>query len=187
MCLRIVLSSGSVCNVQKSKQSARKRMHSNALPHAHFASTSHRVQTGSHGVKLVRDVRYGDTDRNLLDIYTPRYEQHWWQRRRRKGEAPTRSNLEAAPAPVVLSVHGGVWTSGERWHYTLLARSLAEEGAVVCVMAYSAYPVATVDTMVRTQYFIQQRQTPCSLITDALIMLASAFTQQGKILTACQQ
>jgi acetyl esterase/lipase len=76
------------------------------------------------------------------------------RRRGRDGAAIARGDSAAAErghggAPVVIFAHGGVWATGERWHFTRLANSLAEAGAVVCVIAYSLYPAVSADCMVR--------------------------------------
>lgn len=52
-------------------------------------------------------------------------------------------------APVVVFVHGGVWSSGEAWQYAPLAAALADCGVVTAVATYSLYPTSLVDGMVR--------------------------------------
>lgn len=47
------------------------------------------------GIAVERDVKYGPAERNLLDIFTP-------------------ASADSAPRPVLLFVHGGGFTAGER-------------------------------------------------------------------------
>lgn len=66
--------------------------------------------------------------------------------------ASNRSQLKESSsnrgAPVLLFVHGGVWATGERWHYAPMATRLAQAGVVACVMSYSLYPKAMASDMV---------------------------------------
>lgn len=51
--------------------------------------------------------------------------------------------------PMALFVHGGAWSSGERWQYAPLATRLADESVVVGVASYPQFPDAKlVDEMV---------------------------------------
>ena len=59
------------------------------------------------------------------------------------------SNVPRPLSPVVVYVHGGVWATGSKWHYTTMATRLCQAGCVVCVVEYSLYPAATADCMVR--------------------------------------
>ena len=42
--------------------------------------------------------------------------------------------------PVVLFVHGGVWSSGDKWQFSPLGSFLAEEGVVAVLVQYTLYP-----------------------------------------------
>ena len=118
--------------------------------------------SGGNSVRLHEGVPYGHAPRNLLDIYTP--PNHHRNKESHCNSLGTSQSLasvaraqdqgvgEQSGVPVVLYVHGGVWASGERWHYSKLANHLAQQGLVVCVMAYTLYPDAPVDTMVRSWY-----------------------------------
>lgn len=92
-------------------------------------------------MQLHSGVKYGSGARNLVDVYRP-------TSRFCSGASVTKAD-SAGGLPAVLFVHGGVWASGERWHYTRMAHELAKQGLVVCVMAYTLYPAARVDAMVR--------------------------------------
>eukprot|EP00897_Mesotaenium_endlicherianum_P004223 jgi/Mesen1/3829/ME000207S02843 len=43
-------------------------------------------------------------------------------------------------SPVALFVHGGVWSSGDKWQYSPLGKRVAEEGVVAVLIHYSLYP-----------------------------------------------
>lgn len=108
-------------------------------------------------VSLTAEVKYGPSRRNVMDVYSPCATT---APRGPKVISSIHSNssrevaagnepVPASLAPVVLFVHGGVWASGSKWHYALMAARLAQAGCVVCVMEYSLYPQANVDCMVR--------------------------------------
>lgn len=111
-------------------------------------------------IQLQPDVRYGPASRNTMDIYTPprlasaapmplwptKAERADWQSRYAQAVEGT---VPRAPAPVVVFVHGGVWATGSKWHYTTMATRLCQAGCVVCVLEYSLYPTASADCMVR--------------------------------------
>ena len=50
-------------------------------------------------------------------------------------------------SPVALFVHGGVWSTGETWHYAPMAVRLAQAGIVTAVMSYTLYPEALAPDM----------------------------------------
>lgn len=84
-------------------------------------------------VSIVHNKKYGSAStRNVMDIYVP-----------------AGCNLEHHNHPVVLFVHGGVWATGSKWHYSPLATRLAEEGIVTCVMEYSLFPSCETSAMVK--------------------------------------
>ena len=68
-----------------------------------------------------------DAERHLLDIYSPR-----------KG-APN-----AAGYPVVLFIHGGNWTSGNKNLYSFVGRRLAKQGVVAVIISYRLAPLVQV-------------------------------------------
>jgi acetyl esterase/lipase len=76
-----------------------------------------------------KHLRYGRSPRAFLDVHCPA------------------TADAAAPAPVVLFVYGGGWSSGSRWMYTLVAGRLAALGHVVVVIDYTLYPAGYVDHM----------------------------------------
>ena len=64
-----------------------------------------------------------DKERHILDVYSP------------KKAAPN-----AAGYPVVLFIHGGSWTSGNKNIYTFVGRRLAKQGVVAVVINYRLAP-----------------------------------------------
>lgn len=111
-------------------------------------------------IQLRPDVRYGPAPRNTMDIYSPPKlvrgtpgplwpnsgdADDWQPQHAYAADAP----VPRALAPVVLFVHGGVWATGSKWHYTPMAARLCQAGCVVCVLEYSLYPAAAADCMVR--------------------------------------
>jgi len=70
--------------------------------------------------KIARDVPYGPSARQRLDIYAPRKAQ--------------------GPLPVVFFIYGGSWMDGSRIHYDFVGRALAALGYVTVVADYRVLP-----------------------------------------------
>ena len=70
--------------------------------------------------EAVRDVRYGEGPRRLLDIY---------------GAAGTE-----AEKPVIFFVYGGSWSSGSKENYSFAGRALASRGYVTVIADYRLVP-----------------------------------------------
>ena len=51
-------------------------------------------------------------------------------------------------APVVLMIHGGAWSSGDKWHLHDHARELAQEGYVAITINYRLAPLHKIDKQV---------------------------------------
>ena len=64
-----------------------------------------------------------DKERHLLDVYTP-----------------NKAASGAAGYPVVLFVHGGSWTSGNKNFYSFIGRRLAKQGVVAVIINYRLAP-----------------------------------------------
>jgi acetyl esterase/lipase len=75
------------------------------------------------GVECLRDIPYGGAGkRNLLDVYRP-------------------ASFPASPAPVLLQVHGGGWTIGDKTQQALpLMNHLAQRGWVCVAINYRLSP-----------------------------------------------
>ncbi|MFC4453242.1 alpha/beta hydrolase [Deinococcus sonorensis] len=71
------------------------------------------------GLTVTRDLHYGPDARNVLDLYAPQ---------------------KASGLPVVLFIHGGSWTSGDKNEYKFVGDSLARGGYLVAVMSYRLAP-----------------------------------------------
>ena len=54
------------------------------------------------------------------------------------------------PAPVLLFVHGGVWTLGNRSQYRALGQRLALEGVVGVIVGYQTWPAANASAQARS-------------------------------------
>jgi acetyl esterase/lipase len=77
--------------------------------------------TPDSGYRLSAGLRYGESERQALDVYRP--------------ERP-----RATPAPVVVFFYGGYWSSGDRGEYRFVGQLLASEGFVVVIPDYRLYP-----------------------------------------------
>ena len=123
------------------------------------------------GVSIVRDVRYADAPRAVMDVYLPAgvaledaVPSAAASPAPRRAERNRPSNAAAAAAaaspsnsnpdetasdglPVALFVHGGVWAVGEKWQFAPMASRLAEEGVVACVATYTLFPDALAPRM----------------------------------------
>ncbi len=89
----------------------------------HFAAleTFNLLVPKDQGSKLFKsDVAYGPAPRNTLDIYAPRIGQGPW--------------------PVVVFVHGGSWSSGNKNPYEFAGRALSAQGFLTLVINYRLHP-----------------------------------------------
>ncbi|WP_045234239.1 alpha/beta hydrolase [Deinococcus pimensis] len=73
----------------------------------------------TNGLAVTQDVRYGPETRQVLDVYAPG---------------------NAKDAPVVMFVHGGSWTGGDKSDYRFVGESFARAGYVTVVMNYRLAP-----------------------------------------------
>ncbi|EFN56733.1 hypothetical protein CHLNCDRAFT_144155 [Chlorella variabilis] len=136
--------------------------------HRSLPDARQRQRAGS-TVAILRDVRYGQRPRNVMDIYLPPNVEFSGSLQQEQAQQPgqngspcrsgsTGSNGAAAGngegpeaacaaegAPMVLFCHGGVWAAGSKWHYAPLATRLAQAGVIT---AYTLYPEARVPQMV---------------------------------------
>jgi acetyl esterase/lipase len=91
------------------------------------------------GYSIHRDLAYGPTPRQKLDIYVP--------------------DALKGPAPVILFFYGGNWQSGSKNDYLAFGEAFASEGFVVAVADYRLYPAvkfpAFVEDGARAFRFIQ--------------------------------
>ncbi len=72
------------------------------------------------GVRIARDVAYGELPRQKLDIYRPK--------------------TAGAATPVVIYFYGGSWRTGRKAIYPFVAATMARAGAIVVVPNYRVYP-----------------------------------------------
>jgi acetyl esterase/lipase len=80
------------------------------------------------GYEIHRDVRYGEKNANVMDIYLPR-------------EAQKRENNG-----VILFIHGGSWSGGDKADETIRCRMLASQGYIVANVNYTLWSEETADT-----------------------------------------
>ena len=72
------------------------------------------------GYHVVRDLAYGDSERQKLDIYVP--------------DGLTK------PAPVIVFFYGGSWQMGSKDMYRFLGQAFASKGYITVVADYRLYP-----------------------------------------------
>lgn len=77
---------------------------------------------------LFRDVRYGEKEVNAMDIYIPREAQ------KREGNG------------VILFIHGGSWSGGDKADETIRCRMLASQWYIVANVNYTLWSEETSDT-----------------------------------------
>ncbi len=76
--------------------------------------------TPSKGYAVTKDIGFGPSERQKLDVYTPRGSQN--------------------PAAVVIFFYGGRWTSGSKDDYKFVAQALTSRGFIVVLPNYRLYP-----------------------------------------------
>lgn len=69
---------------------------------------------------VANDLAYGENPRHRLDIYAP--------------------TGREGPLPVIVWIHGGSWSSGDKDGYTFVGRALAAQGFIVVVPNYRLVP-----------------------------------------------
>ncbi len=80
------------------------------------------------GYEIHRDVSYGENNANMMDIYLPR------QAHKRESNG------------VILFIHGGSWSGGDKAEETVRCRMLASKGYLVANVNYTLWSEETVDT-----------------------------------------
>ncbi len=83
---------------------------------------------------VAKDIAYGDRPRQRLDVYWPPH--------------PIGALRRGERLPVLLFVHGGSWTWGDKILYPLVGARFTAQGFVVVVINYTLYPEATFPTFV---------------------------------------
>ncbi len=71
------------------------------------------------GLNVIQNLHYGPDPRNVLDLYQPQ---------------------KASRAPMLLFIHGGSWTNGDKNEYKFVGESFARAGYVTAVMSYRLAP-----------------------------------------------
>ena len=78
------------------------------------------------GTTVVRDVAYGDGERQVMDLYVPD---------------------RAGPHPVLMFVHGGSWRDGDKDAYAFAGKRFAAEGFLTAVPSYTVLPEGTYEVV----------------------------------------
>jgi arylformamidase len=92
---------------------------------AEFAERSRQLSAKS---RLKADIRYGQRDREVLDIILP--------------------DTVKAGAPLHVFVHGGYWRSGEKENYRFVATPVLEAGGIAAIVEYDLMPGQRLDVLV---------------------------------------
>ncbi|MBO5359273.1 MAG: alpha/beta hydrolase [Clostridia bacterium] len=71
--------------------------------------------------ELIKDIRYGEAERNVMDIYVPD------------------SAYENDHNGIILYIHGGSWTGGNKEDMASKARRFAQKGYITASMNYTLY------------------------------------------------
>jgi len=78
------------------------------------------VPKDADSTQIQRNLAYGPSPRNLLDVYAP--------------------TTIPGPWPVVVFVHGGSWQSGSKEPYAFAGRALAAQGFLTLLISYRLHP-----------------------------------------------
>ena len=93
-----------------------------------------------------KDILYSSTGRSL-DVYPP--SPAATPVTMTPAAASTPDTVTMTPAPVVVFIYGGAWSSGDKETYTLLGKTLAEAGLMVVIPNYTLYPRGKIPTMLQ--------------------------------------
>lgn len=129
------------------------------------------------GYQLQTDLVYGPHQRHRLDMY--------WTEQPRAGQ------------PLLVFVHGGAWSEGDKSDYTFLGESFAKEGFNVAVINYRLapeyiFPSSVNDLVLALNFLDQQAQIATQHIVllghsaGAFNVMSALYTAQNEAL-ACQQ
>lgn len=90
--------------------------------------------------KVLKDIRYGLRNREVLDIILP--------------DRPARG------APIHVFIHGGYWRSGEKENYRFLAAPVLAVGGITAIVEYDLMPDQRLDVLIdqvrRSVYWIEK-------------------------------
>jgi len=123
------------------------------------------------GARLEPDLPYGDDDRQRLDVYHPR---------------------EATSAPLVLMVHGGGWSRGDKAHWRVVRNKVWHWVSKGCIfvstnhrLAPAADPLAQAEDIAMALAFVQSRLRAWGGDAARLVVMGhSAGAHLAALLTA---
>ena len=120
-----------------------------------LASLSLNKFTPRQTFELQQDIAYGDQARHRLDLY--------------------RSLNPREGRPLIVFVHGGTWSRGDKRDYLFLGESFAKEGFDVAIINYRLAPVhifpSYIDDLVLALNYLQKEQQKLAISTENLVLM----------------
>ncbi|MEB3753735.1 alpha/beta hydrolase [Acinetobacter sp. MD2(2019)] len=120
-----------------------------------LASRSLNRLTPKHSFHLLENIAYGDQPRQQLDLYTS-----------------SRKNTQQS---LIVFVHGGTWSHGDKQDYLFLAESFTQEGFDVAIVNYQLAPEhifpSYVNDLVLALNYLDQHQHQLKISTDNLVLM----------------
>lgn len=120
-----------------------------------FASQQLNLRTATTGFSLVEDIDYGEDARQCLDLYY--------------------SDQPRSNEPLIVFVHGGTWSRGDKSDYLFLAESFTQSGFHVAIINYRLAPThqfpAFVDDLVLALNHLSHHQQELKLSMQHVILM----------------
>ncbi|MEB3767925.1 alpha/beta hydrolase [Acinetobacter sp. MD2] len=120
-----------------------------------LASRSLNRLTSRQYFELTENIAYGQAERQQLDLY--------------------RSVKPRTGQPLIVFVHGGTWSHGDKRDYLFLAESFAKEGFDVAIINYRLAPEhifpSYIDDLVLAINYLDQQQASLNISTENLVLM----------------
>lgn len=120
-----------------------------------LASLSLNRMTSRQSFELTENLAYGDQPRHRLDLY--------------------RSLVPRVGQPLIVFVHGGTWSRGDKRDYLFIGESFAKEGFDVAIINYRLAPEhifpSYIDDLVLALNYLNQQQTKLAISTEDLVLM----------------
>lgn len=120
-----------------------------------LASSSLNRMTSRQSFELQEDLAYGDHPRHRLDVY--------------------RSLVPREERPLIVFVHGGTWSRGDKKDYLFVGESFAKEGFDVAIINYRLAPEyifpSYIDDLVLALNYLNQQQNKLEISTEHVILM----------------
>ena len=127
--------------------------------------------TPRRGYQLKQNIAYGQAARQQLDLY--------------------KSDDPHAKKPLLLFVHGGAWSTGDKSTYRFLGHAFASQGFDVAIINYHLAPQhifpTSVDDLVLALNFLHAAQNRLGVSTNHVLLMghsAGAFNAMSALYTA---